>query len=438
MMWRAAKRRFDLRCPWRSAPCIEGRENLPSAAAPGRDNLSDAAAVTTIGRTVTSPAPDATESSAGRGGARPTAPRTPPLATAALLVYFVLLVYGSLSPWSGWRSLGVGPFAFLAAPWPSHATVFDLTLNVLAYLPIGLLLALALHPRLRGATAFVAAVALAGGVSVLLEGLQNYLPARIASNLDVLTNVAGAALGAAAGVLLAPTLIDDRRPQRAWRRWFRPHSASIVLLAALWPLAQVHPGPMLFGNGELDRELVSSVLAWFGRQLPAFDASQFAAAEVLVTASGMLAAGAALTAGLTQRAPRFRLLLLLLGAALATKAIAYGHQFGPARALAWLTPGAVAGLAAGTLAVTAAATTSTARTASALATAALLVLAIAVNAVPPNPYHAHWLATWQPGRLRDVAAASDLLAQAWPYAMLAVLLWSTRRPRRALNVPTWR
>lgn len=384
-----------------------------------------------MGATVTSPALIDPQPGSRREAARKT-PRPSPLARAALLVYFVLLVYGSLVPWTDWRSLGVSPFAYLDAPWPRHVTAFDLALNVLAYLPLGLLLALALYPRMRGGTALAAAAALAAGLSMLLEALQNYLPARIASNLDVLTNLAGAALGALAGVLLAPRLIDGRRLQRARRRWFRPHSAAVLLLAALWPLAQIHPGPMLFGNGELNRALISALLAVFDRQLPAFDASQFAAAEVLVTACGMLAAGAAFAGAMKQRAPRFRLLLLVLGAALATKAITYGHQFGPERAFAWLTPGAVAGLAAGMLAVTAAATTSSARSASALATAALIILVVAVNAVPPNPYHAHWLAAWQPGRFRDVAAASDLLAQAWPYAMLAALLWSPqRRQRRA-------
>jgi VanZ family protein len=391
-----------------------------------------AAAVTTISTIVTSPVLNA-QQPAGHRTVAPAAPRTSPLARAALLSYVVLLVYGSLSPWTGWRSLGVGPLAFLNAPWPSYATGFDLTLNVLAYLPLGLLLTLALHPRLRGWSALAAAVVLAGGLSVVLEMLQNYLPARIASNLDVLTNIAGAALGTLAGVLLAPTLIDGRRLQQARRRWFRPHTAALVVLAAIWPLAQIHPGPMLFGNGELNREFVAALLALFDHQLAVFDASQFAAAEVLVTACGMLAAGAAMTAGMKQRAPRLRLLLLLLGAALATKAITYGHEFGPERAFSWLTPGAVAGLAVGMLAVTAAATTASARAASTLATAALLVLIVAVNAVPPNPYHAHWLAAWQPGRLRDVAAASDWLAQAWPYTLLAVLLWSPRRPRQALR-----
>ncbi len=290
-------------------------------------------------------------------------------------------------------------------------TGFDLALNVLAYVPLGLLLALALHPRPRGLAMVLVAAAVAACISVPLEALQTFLPARVASNLDVLTNLAGAAVGASAGTALAPSLIDGGRLQQALRQWFRPHCAALLLLAGLWPLAQVYPGPMLFGNGELDRGIVSSLLATFGRALPAFDAGQFAAAEALVTACGML------------------------GAALATKAIAYGHEFGPERAFAWLTPGAVAGLAIGWLAVTAAAAMASARAVAALATAALLLLVVAVNAVPPNPYHAHWLAAWQPGRLRDVAAASDWLAQAWPYALLAVLLWRPAAPRPVPAAP---
>lgn len=366
--------------------------------------------------------------------------RSSPLARGAALIYVALLVYGSLSPWTGWRSLGVDPLAYLWAPRPAYVTGFDLTLNVLAYLPLGLLLALALHPRLRGAAAIAASVALAIAVSVLLESLQNYLPARIASNLDVLTNAVGALAGAVAGALLAPWLVDGRRLQHARRRWFRPHTAAILLLVALWPLAQLHPAPMLFGNGELSRDLVSMLLAALDRELPAFDASQFAVAEVLVTACGMLGAGAALVAGMTPRAPRRRLLLLLVAAALAVKAIAYASQFGPDRALLWLTPGAFGGVVVGAAAVVAAAATRSARMGALLAVAALLALVVAVNAVPPNPYHADWLASWRPGRMRDVAAASNWLATAWPYATLAALGLSLhgmrgRRPRPGAAAP---
>lgn len=384
--------------------------------------------LSTMRANVASPVPIVTRPAAPRIGS-PAARHVSPLARTSLLVYVVLLAYGSFAPWTGWRALGVSPFAFLAAPWPAYVTGFDVALSVLAYLPLGLLLVLALHPRLRGLPAIIVASAAAVCLSVLIEAVQNYLPARIASNVDVLANLGGAVVGALAGTALAPALIDGRRLQQARRRWFRPRSAVLLLLAALWPLAQIHPGPMLFGNGELDRGLVDAMLAALDRALPVFDAGEFAAAEVVVTACGMLAAGAALTAAMKQRAPRLRILLLLLGMALATKAITYGHEFGPERALAWLTPGAVAGLAIGWLAVTAAASMESARSALTLAAAATVLLVVVVNVVPPNPYHAHWLAAWRPGRLRDVAAASDWLAQAWPYAMLAVLPWLLMRRR---------
>lgn len=374
--------------------------------------------------------PPQSSAAASDGHRAPATGSGSPLGQTALLAYVVLLIYGSLTPWQGWRSLGVNPFAFLAAPLPTHVTAFDLTLNVLAYMPLGLLAALAIHPRLRGLSALVAATIFGVLLSVLVETLQNYLPMRIASNLDVLTNAAGTTVGAAAGTLLSPALIDRGRLQQTRQRWLRPDAGPLLLIVLLWPLAQIHPGPMLFGNGELDREWVAWVLQWFGGRIAAFDAGQFAAAEALVTATSMLAAGAALTAGMKRGAPRTRLLALLFAVALLTKAITYGHEFGPARTMAWLTPGAVSGLLVGALAAIAAASAATPRAPALLAVTALLALIASVNVVPPNPYHAHWISAWQPGRMRDVAAASDWLAQAWPYVMLATVLWWLRRARQ--------
>jgi VanZ family protein len=363
---------------------------------------------------------------------RPGAARRSPLTRAALLVYVVLLIYGSLSPWQHWRSLGVSPFAFLQAPWPAYVTGFDLALNVLAYAPLGALAVLALHPDLRGLPAPAAAIAGSAALSLALEALQTYLPARIPSNLDLATNVAGAALGSVLGAVFAPALIERGRLRQARRRWFRPDATILLLLVALWPLAQVHPGSTLFGNGELDRDLIAAVLGLFGITPRDFDAGQFAAAEVLITAAGLLGAGGAFAASMKRGAPRLRLLLFLLAAAVLSKAITYAHQFGPQRVLAWLTPGAISGLAVGLLAITAVANAPT-RIAGAVAVAALAVLLVTVNLLPVNPYHVHWLATWQPGKLRDVAAASDWLAQALPYALLAALLWLLLRRRSRLR-----
>jgi VanZ family protein len=61
----------------------------------------------------------------------------------------VLISYASLYPFANWRDLGVPPLAFVDAAWPRYWTVFDLAVNILAYLPLGFLLALALR-RLPG------------------------------------------------------------------------------------------------------------------------------------------------------------------------------------------------------------------------------------------------------------------------------------------------
>jgi len=114
-----------------------------------------------------------------------------PLTRYLCAAYSLLVIYGSLHPFSGWADRGAAPFAFLSAHWPRYVTAFDLAANVLAYAPLGLLAALALYPLARGALAVVLA-ALAGILlSVAMETLQTYLPARIPSNLDVLSNGAG-------------------------------------------------------------------------------------------------------------------------------------------------------------------------------------------------------------------------------------------------------
>ncbi len=86
--------------------------------------------------------------------------RHSPLARAACATYALLLLYSGLAPWSGWRDLGLNPFAYLAAPIPAHVTNFDLAVNVLAYLPFGALLVFALHPAKRGLTAVLIALSL--------------------------------------------------------------------------------------------------------------------------------------------------------------------------------------------------------------------------------------------------------------------------------------
>ena len=76
-----------------------------------------------------------------------------------------------------------------------------------------------------------------------------------------------------------------------------------------------------------------------------FDLAEFVLAEAFVVAAAILAVGLAFASTMRPHAPRVKLLLALLMAALLSKTLANAVQFGPERALAWLTPGVYGGLA---------------------------------------------------------------------------------------------
>jgi len=194
--------------------------------------------------------------------------------------YTVLAVYGSLYPFTGWRDTGIDPFAFLFAGWPRYFTDFDLIANALAYLPFGFLWATAFMLRVPAFTAFAAATLFGAGLSLGVETIQNYLPSRVPSNLDLACNSAGSLLGATLGMRWGRELLDGGR-LHAWRerRFQRGHFGDIgLLLVAFWFLTQLNPETFLFGSGNL-RGLIGLPAA-----LP-FAADHFTALETLTVAA---------------------------------------------------------------------------------------------------------------------------------------------------------
>jgi VanZ family protein len=351
-----------------------------------------------------------------------------------------LIVYGSLTPWTGWRNAGVGAFAYLAAPWPRHVTSFDVVVNVVAYLPLGSLGMLALYPRLRGFGAVAAMTALGLALSASMEALQTYLPSRVASSVDLLTNGLGTLLGAALAAPFVEALLDRAAPGRVGSQWFRRDAAPALVLLALWPIAQIDPGPMLFGNGRAGLASLPSPVPEFPDAQPViatwagFGPIEFMLAEGVVTLCGLLAAGLALVSTLRSSAPRHPLLAALCIAALGSKALAYGVQFGAEYAFAWLTPGALSGLALGAACLIVAAHNGRAVLLSRVSLVCLCTLIVIVNLVPANPYHALWIEQWDPGKLRHVGAVAAWLSMAWPYAMLAWQAYDGL-PRRRTPAP---
>lgn len=157
-----------------------------------------------------------------------------------LMAYLALVVVSSLHPFSGWASPARWSLEFITAPLPPFITRTDLATNFLVYLPLGYLLALRLsQPRRRGRAVLLTTIT-GLALSLGLESLQQLIPGRIASNLDIALNTVGTLTGALLTLHHSRLLRASRRARR-WRRdWFRPGWPVDVGLALVlvWGLAQ--------------------------------------------------------------------------------------------------------------------------------------------------------------------------------------------------------
>jgi VanZ family protein len=350
--------------------------------------------------------------------------RASALARILFAVYAVLTVYATLYPMEGWRDPGLSPFAYLSAPWPRYITRFDIAVNLLGYVPYGFLAVAALHPRVRGIPAFAAAAASALALALLLEALQTYLPARIASNVDAFCNLIGGAAGAALGLRYAPRLLVEGPVSRVRHGAFLSGNdidAGLVLVG-LWLFVQLHPATLLFGAGDL-RELIGA------REASGHGAEFFIALEAFTAAANFTAVALLLSALAAPGAPVRGALAALLCAAIAEKTAAFAILMRAVDVFAWLTPGAQVGLAAGAgLALLAVALPRFAR----LPAAAMLIMAatVLVNLAPPNPYVDASLRVWQHGHFLNFNGLTRLVSALWPFAALGYLMvLAARRPR---------
>lgn len=157
--------------------------------------------------------------------------------------YACLIVYGSLYPFSGWSPPSGGLFEFLVPAPRFHQSLADLLTNLLAYMPLGLLLAhRARRLQLRG-NPIVRATLVGAALSCAVEFVQIFLPSRVSSGIDLLANTLGTMIGA---VLARYTGRDapTREMLVRWRdRWFvQGTTADLGLFAvAAWTLSRLMP-----------------------------------------------------------------------------------------------------------------------------------------------------------------------------------------------------
>lgn len=355
-------------------------------------------------------------------------------ATPLAWMLAAIIVYASLYPFSGWRVAGVSPWAFLLLPMPKYWTAFDVVANLLGYMPLGALV-FGAAVRTGHRTRFAAALGLGMGfvLSFAMEWLQNFLPMRVSSNLDLLLNVGGAGLGVATAALVHQTGALDHW-QAVRDRWFIARSAGGLSLLCLWPIGLLFPTPMPLGMGQVLTRLRATAEDWLEGttlEIPAaawLHASSESAASVLSPGGEFAAVVMGLLApcllAFSISKPTWRrgpLVLALATAAVATTALSTALNFGPQHAFAWRTDSAEAAFA---IAMTTAALLAWVppRAAAALGLMALTALIALVAQAPSDPYFADSLQAWEQGRFIRFHGAARWVGWLWPYAALAYLL----------------
>ena len=347
--------------------------------------------------------------------------RGSPLARELCVIYAALIGYASLHPFSGWRDQGISPFAW-SAIWPKVFLSSDITFNIAAYVPLGVLLAWALFPWLRGMVAVMAA-ALAGlALSFALESLQTYLPTRIPSLTDLAANGLGALVGAVLGALLAATLLERGILKTLSDRWFGMHTPRALILVFLWLFASLFPQSMLFGHGNVV-SLIGPVPGY------PFTPVEFARVEAAVTAASLFAAGVLLASCFTPAAPRLLLLALFVLIACGVRAFSQTILFSPQQALAWLTPGGQRGLMWGAGAIVVAVALPRAMQLT-LAAIAVTFATVVVNLAPANPYYVSIVQELNPGRFLNFNGLTQLVSAAWPFVAAFYVTLSLARGER--------
>lgn len=356
-------------------------------------------------------------------------------------LYAALIVYASLFPFSGWRSQGVAPWAYLPAPWPRYWTGFDLAINTLGYLPFGFLLVLALAPPLRQGVALVLATVGAALLSFTMESLQSYLPLRVPSNVDLGLNALGALLGALLAVVLE-RLGWIGRWRRLRARWFVPDARGTLVLLALWPIGLLFPPPIAYGMGQIYERAEEALarllqgtpfLEWLPLREIEFQ-PLLPNAEIACVALGALIP---VLLGYTAIEPRRRRLLfaaLALGAGVAVSALSTLLTYGPQHAWAWVTPPVRWGLPMAALAAVLLQRRSR-RLCSALLVAALLGQLALLNMAPQNPYYASTLQVWEQGRFIHFFGLAQWVGWLWPWAALVFVLARLRTAWRVPRIP---
>jgi len=335
-----------------------------------------------------------------------------------LATYVALVVIGSLYPFT-WQAMRASGFSFLWARWPETVTRTDILTNIFAYFPLGLFTANGLFRHRLTVTRWLGVCLAIALLSASFEAAQLYVPHRISSNVDIVFNTLGAAIGAAC----APLFSRRSRIMAGFiafrRHWFQAgwltHSGLILL--GLWVLSQLSLQAPALVAGTLH---TSFTPFWEKASVP-----QFKLGVALIFALDIACLGLFGAALLRPNRPRPAAVLVLMLLAILLKFLAAALLIKLALLTRLLSLEALFGFGLGMAGAWIAARWHTGHALFQTATAALCIL-ILVELFHGVPFvtpagHAPDLAI-QPELLLNITGLAYLIAAAWPYLALGCLL----------------
>lgn len=357
----------------------------------------------------------------------------PTSAWSLAAIYVVLVVYASLYPFQNWRNQELNPFEFLWAGWPRYWSGFDITANVIGYIALGFFLTLGFVRSKKHHSNWAVGVFLATLISLTMECLQSYLPARVPSIADLTFNCVGALIGSLSSYYLEKIGLLKR-----WslfrRRWFMSEtkgvSASLVLIA-LWPFSLLFPSAVPLGLGQIharvlnalreqlvDTPYVNGLLGLEVRAQPLAPG-----VESVCVALGLLMPfllGAAVIKEVWQR---WIFLGVLTLSALLVTGLSSALSFGPAHAWYWLgSPWVVFGLVLG-LALAALTANIEPKSSNVLLLVIMIVQLFLINQQGADVYLEQNLQTWEQGRFIRFNGLAQWMGWLWPFAVLMLIVY---------------
>ena len=333
--------------------------------------------------------------------------------------YVLMIAYASLSPFAGWQMPAVGFLEVLTSPQKPAYTAFDAVANWLAYLPLGLLLALTLHTRFRALPCVELATLAAALLSLAMEYLQMFLPMRASASVDVLTNGLGALCGALLAVWIAPQGWFMRATQ--WRIALFQRGAGVDLglsLAMLWMFAQINPSLPMLGN-----VFITEAAGRFATVPASFDLWGGVAVAVNLLLVGLL-----LQTLFRVRRHALSALLLILALVALGKFLMAALLLKSWALMLWLNGEAMLGVLTG-LALTAVSFwLAPSMLWWAAASVGIAYLALAVGGLDSDaPSAAMRLYHWHYGHLRNFNVMSQIASAVFPLMLGIYLVWARRR-----------